>query len=80
MAYLDEGFYSLGLKIISPDIQSVNNVKYTTFRFTTDKSFDEIFEDLNFMELKKWRVKCLYLVLLQLQKYLMDYMNLVLLS
>ena len=80
MAYLDEGFYSLGLKTISPDIQSVNNAKDTTFRFTSDKSFDEIFEDLNFMELKKWRVKCLYLVLLQLQKYLMDYMNLVLLS
>ena len=46
MAYLDEGFYSLGLKTISPDIQSLNMTK--TFRITSDKSFDEIFEDLKF--------------------------------
>ena len=48
MAYLDEGFYSLGLKIISPDIQSLNSTKDTTFRITSDKSFDEIFEDFEF--------------------------------
>ena len=48
MAYLDEGFYSLGLKTISPDIQSLNSTEDITFRITSDKSFDEIFEDLEF--------------------------------
>jgi transglutaminase/protease-like cytokinesis protein 3 len=46
MAYLDEGFFSLGLKTISPDIQSFNNSKTYRIRITSDNSFDEIFDQL----------------------------------
>ena len=50
MAYLDEGFYSLGLKTISPDIQSLNNNEEITIRLTSDSSFDEIFDQLDFQD------------------------------
>ena len=50
MAYLDEGFYSLGLKTISPDIQSLGDNKRITIKLTSDKSFDEIFDQLEFVE------------------------------
>lgn len=46
MAYLDEGFFSLGLKTISPDIQSFNTSKTYRIRITSDNSFDEIFDQL----------------------------------
>ena len=50
MAYLEEGFYSLGLKAISPDKQNFNNTKEITIRLTSDKTFDEIFDQLEFQE------------------------------
>ena len=50
MAFLDEGFYSLGLKTISPDIQSLGDKKRITIKLTSDKSFDEIFNQLVFIE------------------------------
>ena len=53
IAYLDEGFYSIGLKIISPDIQSLNSTKDIKIRLTSDKSFDEIFGQLDFQETKE---------------------------
>ena len=46
MAYLDEGFFSLGLKTISPDIQSFNTSESYRIRITSDNSFDEIFDQL----------------------------------
>ena len=48
MAYLEEGFYSIGLKTISPDIQSLGENKQIKIRLTSDKSFDEIFDQLKF--------------------------------
>ena len=48
MAYLEEGFYSLGLKTISPDIQSLNKSQEIKLIFTSDDSFDEIFDQLEF--------------------------------
>ena len=51
MAYLEEGFYSLGLKTISPDIQSLGDSKKIIIRLTSDKSFDEIFDQLEFVEI-----------------------------
>ena len=49
MAFLEEGFYSLGLKTISPDIQSLGDNKSIKVKLTSDKSFDEIFDQLEFM-------------------------------
>jgi len=46
MAYLDEDFFSLGLKTISPDIQSFNTSESYRIRITSDNSFDEIFDQL----------------------------------
>lgn len=51
MAYLEEGFYSLGLKTISPDVQSLNKTKGTIIRITSDNSFDEIFDQLDFQDI-----------------------------
>ena len=48
MAYLEEGFYSIGLKTISPDIQSLGDNKRIFVKLTSDKSFDEIFDQLKF--------------------------------
>jgi hypothetical protein len=48
MAYLEEGFYSLGLKTISPDIQSLNKSQEIKFIITSDDSFDKIFDQLKF--------------------------------
>ena len=47
-AYLEDGFYSLGLKTITPDIQSLNLTEGVTLRLTSDSSFDEIFDQLEF--------------------------------
>ena len=49
MAFLEEGFDSIGLKTISPDIQSLGDNKSITVKLTSDKSFDEIFDQLEFM-------------------------------
>ncbi len=51
MAFLEEGFYSIGLKTISPDIQSLGDNKRITIRLTSDKSFDKIFDQLEFSEI-----------------------------
>ena len=50
MALLEEGFYTLGLKTISPDIHSLNMTR-RSIRLTSDKSFDQIFDQLEFVEL-----------------------------
>ena len=44
MAYLFEGFYSLGFKTIYPDNQTLT--EDTIFQLTSDSSFDEIYEDI----------------------------------
>ena len=49
MAFLEEGFYSIGLKTISPDIQSLGDDKSIRIKLTSDKSFDEIFDQLEFV-------------------------------
>ena len=50
MAYLFDGFFELGLKTISPDAQTFRvKQKITTIRLTSDSSFDEIFNDLEFV-------------------------------
>ena len=50
MAYLDEGFYTLGFKTISPDAQSLNKSQYVDIILTSDNSFDEIFDQLKFTD------------------------------
>ena len=51
MAYLEEGFYSLGFKTISPDVQSLNKSQQVKIILTSDNSFDEIFDQLEFNDI-----------------------------
>jgi transglutaminase/protease-like cytokinesis protein 3 len=53
MAYLDDGFYSLGFKTISPDIQSLNKTGGVRIVLTSDNSFDEIFDQIELLDMRE---------------------------
>lgn len=50
MAFLYDDFYTLGFKSISPDIQTIRNKNKIKIQLISDNSFDEIFDDLIFLE------------------------------
>ena len=53
MAYLNEGFYSLGFKAISPDVQSLNKSQEIKIILTSDNSFDEIHDQIELFDMKE---------------------------